>query len=198
MPFTLSVLVLAVGLAYLRGGRLHRLAEAPLRWAWLLLAGVGLQVTLDVIAARGVLGDASTAGWLLLVASQALVLGWVVANAHLPGTIMISMGLLLNAVVIAANGAMPVSPEAIAAVGAEAAVTPTGKHTLLTEGTRLPWLADVLPLPPLRSIISVGDIVLAAGLVPTAHALMTYRSPGERRRQHLEAADPQRAPESHG
>jgi hypothetical protein len=198
VPFTLSVLVLAVGLAYLRGGRLNRLEHAHLRWTWLLILGVALQVALDVAAVRGVFGDATTAGWLLLVTSQLLVLGWILANAHLRGTVLIGLGLLLNAVVIAANGAMPVSPEALAAIGAEPTVNPTGKHTLLTDATRLPWLADVLPLPPLRSIISVGDIVLAAGLIPMAHDLMTHRRPEERRRQRPGSAERERDGESHG
>jgi hypothetical protein len=57
---------------------------------------------------------------------------------------------------------------------------PPGKHTLLTEDTRLPWLADVWALPPLRSIISAGDVVLAAGLIPLTHRLMTWRSPRDR------------------
>lgn len=197
MPFTLSVLVLAVGLAYLRGGRLKRLEQAHLRWSWLLIVGVGLQVAVDVSAGRGLFGDASTAGWLLLLASQLLVLGWVLANVHLPGTALIGAGLVLNAVVIAANGAMPVSPEAIAAIGVEPTASPTGKHTLLTDGTRLPWLADILPLPPLRTIISVGDVVLAAGLIPLAHALMTYRSPEERRRQRAGATDAEQDGDSH-
>jgi hypothetical protein len=180
--FTLAVVGLAVGTSYLRGGRLFRLADAPLHLTWLLLVGLGLQIAVDVAAARGLLADASSQGWLLLLVSQVLVMGWVVANRHLPGTVLIAVGLLLNAVVIAANGAMPVSAEALAALGAEPGATPTGKHTLMTGDTRLPWLADILPLPPLRSIISVGDIVLAAGLIPLVHALMTHRPAEERRR----------------
>lgn len=182
MFFMLSVLVLAVAASYLRGGRLSRLAEAPLERTWLLLAGLGLQVVVDVAAARGLLANASTEGWLVLLGSQLLVLAWVAANRHLPGTGLVAIGLALNAVVIAANGAMPVAPEALAALGAEPGATPTGKHTLLTDATRLPWLADILPLPPLRAVISVGDIVLAAGLLPLTHALMTHRSAVERRR----------------
>jgi hypothetical protein len=180
--FTLTVVGLAVGASYLRGGRLSRLADAPLHLPWLLLVGLALQVAVDVAAARGLLPDASTQGWLLLLLSQVLVLGWVVANRQLPGTVLVAVGLLLNAVVIAANGAMPVSAEALAALGAEPGATPTGKHTLMTDETRLPWLADILPLPPLRSIISVGDIVLAAGLIPLVHALMTHVPAEERRR----------------
>lgn len=182
MFFTLTVVVLAVAASYLRGGRLSRLAEAPLRATWLLLVGLGLQVAVDVAASQGVLGGAGPAGWLLLLASQLLVLGWIVANHHLPGTVLIALGLALNAVVIAANGAMPVAPSAMAALGVDPGVVPAGKHTLLTEGTRLPWLADIFPLPLLRSVISVGDIVLAAGLIPLTHALMTFRPVEERRR----------------
>lgn len=182
MLFTLTVVVVAVAVSYLRGGRLTRLAEAPLRATWLLLVGLGLQVAVDVAAARGALGDASTAGWLLLLVSQLLVLAWVVANHHLPGTVLIALGLAMNAVVIAANGAMPVSPAALAALGADPGVVPAGKHTLLTEGTRLPWLADILPVPLLRVVISAGDIVLAAGLIPLTHALMSFRPAEERRR----------------
>jgi hypothetical protein len=47
-----------------------------------------------------------------------------------------------------------------------------GKHTLLTAHTRLPWLADIIPVPWLRSILSIGDLVLAAGLLPFTHGLL--------------------------
>jgi hypothetical protein len=80
---------------------------------------------------------------------------------------------------------MPVDPDALLAVGADPGAEPAGKHTLLTEETRLPWLADIWAVPPLRSIISVGDVVLAVGLVPLAHGLMTHEPTGER--------DPQRS-----
>lgn len=181
MPFTLAVVALAVGLSYLRGGRLHRLADAPLHWSWLLLAGVALQAAVDLGAARGLLGEGSRAGWLLLLASQLLVVGWVLRNRHLPGTLLVALGLVCNATVMAANGAMPVAPEAMTAVGADPGAVPEGKHTLLTAATHLPWLADVLPVPPLRSIISVGDLLLAAGLIPIAHALLSHEPSGQPR-----------------
>jgi hypothetical protein len=175
VPFVLLSLTIAVAASYARGGRLHRVADAPLRWSWLLFVGVGLQLLADLGAARGVLPDAGWSGYLLLLASQLVVLGWVVANWHLPGMRLVTIGLGLNALVIAANGAMPVHPEAIRVLGIEGATVAPGKHTLLDESTRLPWLADVWPLPPLRSIISVGDVVLAAGLIPLTHALMSPR-----------------------
>lgn len=183
MPFTLIVLVLAVASSYARGGRLRRIADAPLRWSWLLFAGLGLQVLLNLAAARDVIPEAGPTGYLLLLASQLLVLTWVVANWQLPGMLLVGIGLAMNALVIGANGAMPVDPEAMRALGLEGAEVPPGKHILMTDDTRLPWLADIWPLPLLRSVISVGDVVLAAGLIPLTHALMSYRSAAERRRQ---------------
>lgn len=181
MPFTLTVVLIAVLVSYLRGGRLRRIADAQLRLPWLLFAGLALQIGVDVAAGRGVLADASTTGLGLLIGSQVLVVAWLVINRTLPGVALVALGLALNAVVIAANGAMPVDPAAMRALGLGELQVPPGKHTLLTDATRLPWLADIFPLPPLRSIISVGDIVLAAGLLPLTHALMSWRSERERR-----------------
>lgn len=178
MPFVLLVLLVAVGLSRLRGGRVANLAQATLGWPWLLFLGVALQVAVDLATSGGVLADTSRAGWALLVASQLLVLGFVVANRQLPGMALVALGLALNAVVMAANGAMPVDPDAIRALGVADPDLIPGKHTLLGEQTLLPWLADMIPVPPLRSIISVGDVVLGVGLVPLTHALMLGPSAG--------------------
>jgi hypothetical protein len=182
--FVPVVVVMAVAVSYARGGRLSRLAEAPLHRPWLLFLGVAVQVAVDVLAAREILGDASTLGWVVLLISQLLVVAFLASNWQLPGTALVAIGLLLNALVMAANGAMPVDPAAIRALGLDGEVVPLGKHTLLTDATRLPWLADIWALPLLRSIISVGDVVLAAGLVPITHALMSHRPPAERRSRH--------------
>jgi hypothetical protein len=176
VPFVLLSIAIALAASYVRGGRLHRIADAPLRWSWLLFAGVALQVVVDLGAGRGWLPDAGWSGYLLLLLSQLLVLGWVIANWHLPGMRLVTIGLGLNALVIGANGAMPVDPDAIRALGIDGATVPPGKHTLLDDQTRLPWLADLWPLPLLRSIISVGDVVLAAGLIPLTHALMSAQA----------------------
>jgi hypothetical protein len=194
VPFVLVSLTLAVAASYARGGRLHRIADAPLRWSWLLFVGVTLQVLVDLGAARGVLPDAGWSGYLLLLLSQLVVLGWVVANWHLPGMRLVTLGLGLNALVIGANGAMPVDPDAIRALGIDGATVPPGKHTLLDETTRLPWLADVWPLPLLRSIISAGDVVLAAGLLPVTHALMSWRADGDAPEQDDELGTARREP----
>lgn len=182
MPFTLTVVLLALAVSAVRGGRLRRIAEAPLHHPWLLFSGLALQLGVDLAAGRGWLPDAGVAGLALLVASQLLVVAWLVHNRHLPGVWLVAAGLALNALVMTANGAMPVDPDAMRALGLGELEVPPGKHTLLTAATRLPWLADVIPLPPLRSIVSAGDLVLAVGLFPLTHALMTWRGRAERER----------------
>jgi hypothetical protein len=172
VPYTLAIVLVAVAVSYARGGRLHRLAEAEVRAPWLLFLGLGLQLAVDLGVGRGLLPDASAAGLTVLISSQVLVVAWLMLHRELPGVRLVALGLALNAIVIAANGAMPVDPNAVRALGLGELEVPIGKHTVLTEDTRLPWLADVLPVPPLRSIVSVGDLVIALGLLPLTHALM--------------------------
>lgn len=178
MPFTLLVLAAAVAAGYLRGGRLRRVADARLRWVGLLFAGLAVQVAAGHATAREILGGPVT---VLLVASQSLVLLWVWANRLRPGTGLIGIGVALNAAVILANGAMPVDADALTAVGAPAGEITSSRHTLLTPATRLPLLADRFPLASLRTVVSAGDVVLAAGLVSLTHHLMTHSAPVERR-----------------
>lgn len=173
MPFTLTVLAVAVVLSAVRGGRLRNLAYAEITAGWLLFAGLALQFAVNAAAARGWLPDAGLSGWSVLLVSQLLVIAFLAANRRLPGVWLVAAGLALNAVVMAANRAMPVDPAAIAALGLDGATVPPGKHTLMTADTHLPWLADIIPVPWLRSILSVGDLVLAVGLLPMTHALMT-------------------------
>lgn len=182
MFFVLMVLAIAVVASLLRGGRFSRLAHAPLRWVWLLFVGVLLQVAADILVILEVLQATGPLAYGLLLSSQLVVVTRALANWQLPGLILVGIGLALNAAVMAANGAMPVDPEAIAALGRDSGDLVRGKHVLMDDDTRLPWLADIWPVPPLRSIISVGDVVLAAGLIPITHYLMTYRPPSQRRR----------------
>lgn len=187
MYFVLLVLALAVVLSLVRGGRFHRLAQAPLRWVWLLFVGVMFQVAADALVILELLEATGAVAYGLLLTSQVLVIVWVLGNWQLPGLVLVAIGLTLNAMVMAANGAMPVSPEAIAALGRDSSDLVRGKHVLMDDGTHLPWLADIWPVPPIRAIISVGDVILAAGLIPITHYLMTYRPQAERRRGATEA-----------
>ena len=79
----------------------------------------------------------------------------------MPGAWLVGLGSLLNAAVTLINGGMPVDPGALAISGK--AAPSDGLHVILGPATRLPFLADVLLIPVLNNIYSVGDVVLAIG-----------------------------------
>jgi hypothetical protein len=155
----LVVLTVVAGLlvGFLRGGRLRHLADAPLRAAWL----AGLAALAQFLFA---LAPTATSGVVLTALSQAGLLAFLWRNRYLAGATLVALGSLLNSLVILSNGAMPVSREALLAVSRLPAEVGAGRHRLLESTDALPWLADVIALPLLRTVVSAGDVVLAAGI----------------------------------
>jgi hypothetical protein len=159
------VLVVAAG-AVLVGAvaGVGRLARIRVRAVRLLVAAAVVQLTASTLAPGSglVRGPA-------LVLTTLLVGLFLVGNARLPGVPLMALGLLLNVVVVTANAAMPVSVPAAARAGiarhdlhlaTDAMREPAGP------GTRLARLGDVLPvaLPRRPQVVSVGDVLVAAGV----------------------------------
>lgn len=180
MVLVIATVLGAVVVGYLRGGRLSHLGHVELHHGWLVMLSVVLQLALTALSA----GDIATAALSapLMLASHVALLAFVVYNRMLPGMFLVFVGFAMNAAVITANGAMPVSPEALAAVsGGAATVIEPGKHRLLQEGDLLTPLADIFAIPALRTVVSVGDMVLAAGVGILVVNLMLH-APREGRR----------------
>jgi hypothetical protein len=182
---------LLVGL--FRGGHLSAIGEARLRLLWI----APLALVAQVVLVRAV--GARIPWWVLPVqgAAYGLLLVFVLANRSVLGVSVIGVGLLLNAIVILANGGlMPQAPETarLRHAGETIAIgehIPGTKDVLLErDATRLWWLSDHLVLPALDdrpSINSPGDLVLAAGLAVTVFGLT-------RRPRPLPTAPPARGP----
>ena len=155
-----AVLGIAAGLA--RGGSLAHWSRLRLRGLPVLVAALALQAT----AALARPGDARLQT-VVLSASLVLAAAGAAMDRRAP-SVPLALGLVSNALVVAANGAMPVSVSALARAGLEpaaAALGPDPRHEVLGPATRLPWLADVvaLPLPLHAEVVSVGDLLVAAG-----------------------------------
>lgn len=159
----LVVLVLAAGAALARGGRPHRITLLRLRRLRALGSAVAAQV-------GGLLGGLVWGPMyaLGLAVSALFVAVFLWHNRRVPGMPLIGLGLLANACAVALNGAMPVSLSAAERAGLDAgdlALAADPQHEPLDAGTQLPALGDVLPLPLplLPQVVSIGDVLVAAG-----------------------------------
>lgn len=106
-------------------------------------------------------------GGIIQIAAYIILFLGLWQSLEFPEIKMVGLGSLANFLVIAANGGkMPVSSRAVDAVGLS--FTETGTHALMEEGTRLFWLADIIPLPPpypFPMVISIGDILIILGVM---------------------------------
>jgi hypothetical protein len=143
-----------------------------------------LALLAQVLAQQPSLSGARSA---LIVASHLSITAWAAALAwRAPRKVAIEawgivVGFALNALPIAVYGGMPVSPAALRAIGAadDLAVGQghLGKHLGSASGWIADVLGDVIPLRPLATVASVGDLVVAACLCVL---IVRYPSTAER------------------
>jgi hypothetical protein len=194
-PVAQSYLVVALavglGLGLVLGGRPRHLAQKSFRWWLLLPLGVVLQLVVEA--------DGVPAPDALLVVSYVYLVVFCVANLRHPGMGVILVGIVLNAVVITANGGMPVRADAVRQAGisdpGDTITIDEVKHHLEDDGTVLMFLGDIIPVEPLRQVLSFGDLILSVGVADLlVHLLLPLG--GRRRSVDAEAAEAgERAPD---
>jgi hypothetical protein len=163
MKLILATLVLACLFGLLVGGRPSALASLKVRWTPAAIVGLALQLA-------PVPGDV----WplVLLFVSFVLMTAFAVVNlrARVAGFVLISLGVLMNFTVIAVNQGMPVSREALVASHQEQTLPillerPGAKHHLAGPDDDLMFLADIIAVPPLDQVVSLGDVFAYTGVV---------------------------------
>lgn len=174
MLLVLIVVLAALVVGRLAGGTPARLGALPLGSRRLVVLALAVQLVGAVVG-----GPAYGVG---LAVSAALVVAFLSRNRGLRGTGLIALGLLANALVVGANGAMPVSAEAAGRAGTGTGALVAGadpRHELSGSQTRLPWLADVVPVPLPRFplVVSPGDVLVAAGAAQLVVAGMLRQRP---------------------
>ncbi len=169
----LIVIGLAVCIGFIAGGSLRPFEHLKVRWWGLALAGLALQ---GVSLAGGINRSAGSA---LLVGSYGLLVVFAWMNRRLPALWLAMIGLILNIVVIGANGGMPVSASALETAGARAEGLigeGTAKHHVMGPEDTLTPLGDVIGIPPpIGAVISIGDVLLYAGIAILVVAVMLGR-----------------------
>jgi uncharacterized protein DUF5317 len=152
----LLVMLFAAGTALATGGRFTRLADnsvTGVRW----LAAAAIAQFLGSLTG-------GTAYPVSLIGSGVCIAVFLRLNLRHPGVALLALGFCCNALVVALNGAMPVSADALARAGVGSFVSDP-RHELSDAPTALPWLGDVVPvaLPGLGQAVSPGDVLIAAG-----------------------------------
>jgi Family of unknown function (DUF5317) len=185
------VIAVAVGIlvGFVRGGSLKTLGDAKLAGIWVVFAGVVLQLG-SAAADRSDMRGLSLG---LVLASFACVFTFAAINFRLPGMTLIAIGALCNLVVISANAGMPVSVDALERAGlgnpfVKGGALLKGAHHALHPGTRFRFLADVIPITVTANVVSIGDIIIWAGLLLLVQQLMI--GPRGKRRRGAAKAQP--------
>jgi hypothetical protein len=120
-----------------------------------------------------------------LAISALAALAFCLRNLRLAGLPLVTLGLVLNALVVSVNGSMPVSVVAAARANVptlEIAAGADARHSIAGGGTKLRSLGDDIPVPlPLRpEVASPGDVLIAAGL---GQLVLLGMQPRRRRRK---------------
>ena len=135
------------------------MARLRFRWQWLLVAAV---VVREVILLTP-LGRYDGARF-VYVAALIIILTWTIQHWRLiRGMWLASAGILLNLVVIVANGErMPVAPEVACSLLRHGGSV--GQYTVMGGSTRLNLMGDWIALYPVPEAYSIGDVLIALGL----------------------------------
>ncbi|MDO8670378.1 MAG: DUF5317 family protein [Dehalococcoidia bacterium] len=169
-------LAIALPLAVIRGGRPAEMSSVRFRLVWLIFVALGFQVAVVYLPWFQAAGRYEFPAVIIII-SYVMALAWVIANQQLGGIRLIGLGLLLNLVVIVANGGfMPISPEAANDMGllSQGLAYETGtrvassKDILLEPESTTLWALSDIFVPgryiPVRTIFSIGDAIAAVGL----------------------------------
>ncbi len=179
MMLVLIVIGLAVCVGFIAGGSLRPFDRLKVHWWAVALSGLALQ---GISLSAGIDRQAGSA---VLVGSYGLLFAFAWVNRRLPALWLVMAGLVLNILVIGANGGMPVGASALETAGARAEGligASTAKHHLMGPDDTLTALGDVIGIPPpVGAVISIGDVLLYAGVAVLVVMIMLGRS-GENRR----------------
>jgi hypothetical protein len=178
MTYLLLVsVVLSVVTVWILGGKLSRLGEVKFRLWWVVpLIALAQSLVIRVTHSSGRL-TLWHARPLVMVVSYLMLWAVVWRNRRLAGMGITLVGVTLNLIAIVANGGyMPITPDALARIGAgnAAHLMPPGSIVLGSKDILLPpaearfWmLGDILVIPeplPWPTAMSVGDVILAIGV----------------------------------
>ncbi|MFT9487902.1 MAG: DUF5317 domain-containing protein [Tepidibacillus sp.] len=157
-------LIIGVLIAKLRGGRVLNFLDLDIHSPWLIILALFIQLPIMFLYPKFL--------FVAMIVSYILLLLFLYQNKNLHGSKWVFMGIILNMVVMLANGGrMPVDmraaqeliPEHIPSLLAGT----YGKHIAMTINTSFRFLGDIFYVPapyPHPVVFSIGDVLISIGL----------------------------------
>jgi hypothetical protein len=163
-------IIISVIFGLLRGGSFRSFAELRLKYGWIF--PLLLVVQLIVFVMQNKFAWIAAISPYLFIAVYVIGLLFLWMNRNQKGFILIWIGVLLNFIVMIANGGrMPVSLDAATIL--DPAFTTYlkeglyAKHQILTDTSLFGFLGDIIPLTnpyPREQVISIGDVIMNIGI----------------------------------
>lgn len=169
--------IVGIIVALLRGGKFRELLNVQIKCLFLVILAFLIQNAAILFFSNFLLTSVLISYCLLLIFS--------IMNRRAPGFVLISIGIFLNLVVMAANsGHMPVEASTISGISPDKLQAlignNAGKHILMTGSTNLNFLGDIFYLHapyPHQVVISLGDILFSIGVFTFIQKIMVKRRP---------------------
>lgn len=192
-----ELILIALLIGWISGGKFSRLAEARIRYVWLIFVPLGLYLiswTPPFVRSPLLLGITAIIEKLSLIVVA-------VFNLRLPGVKLILIGMLLNLIALSANGGMmPASEDAlVSAFGLDyvnkAKNAVHVRSAIMDVSCKLAFLCDIIaakrPFVLIPAVYSVGDLVMSVGIFIAIITLMRTPLPSVRKPARNETVDPE-------
>jgi Family of unknown function (DUF5317) len=155
------------------GGSFRQLLRLPIQSIWMVVVALAIQILIALVDMPSDRLD--DLGYGLVMASYAFLLAFCFVNLRISMMWVIALGIGLNALVIGLNQGMPTRDREVTTRSGRTIEEPierTAKHRPESDDELLPFLGDRLEVPePVDEVVSLGDVVIALGVV-----LLCYRS----------------------
>jgi len=159
--------ILGVVLGYLLKGNLENLNNLEIKGWWLIALGFLVEFIMKIFLKSGYL-QIGNLTYFLNVIMYGCIMMFIYINRKYKMILIIGLGFILNIIVIFGNQCtMPISGKAMEILNVAGPVKTKGLYSILNAETNFKLLADIIPykLWILSGIASVGDIILAIGII---------------------------------
>ncbi|MEG0775139.1 DUF5317 family protein [Clostridium sp.] len=159
-------LIGAIIIGYLMKGNIQNLSNITLKGMYLIGIAFFIEFIIILLINKGIINP-SINTYIANIIMYLFIFTFIFINKKNPYIVLMGVGFFLNAIAIFSNsGTMPVSGQAIEAIGFSPNVQGEGLYNIINSQTNLRFLGDIIPLDFIgRFIVSIGDILSAIGMM---------------------------------